>query len=88
MPVYQPLIDLCTKATWLYNRTNGSILAPALFHPAMNTFGDNLPPTPIATWLFVALAVFAIVYDRMWKKLPPDHPAVYHAPTLVAEDQK
>jgi membrane protease YdiL (CAAX protease family) len=25
--------------TWLYNRTNGSILAPALFHPAMNTFG-------------------------------------------------
>jgi membrane protease YdiL (CAAX protease family) len=65
--------------TWLYNRTNGSILAPALFHPAMNVFGDNLPATPIATWLFLTLAVFAIVYDRMWKKLPPDHPAVYQA---------
>jgi hypothetical protein len=26
--------------------------------------------------------------DRMWKKLPSDHPAVYHAPMLVAEGQK
>lgn len=31
--------------SWLYNRTNGSILAPALFHPAMNTFSGNLPVT-------------------------------------------
>jgi len=29
-----------------------------------------------------------ILVDRMWKKLPSDHPAVYHAPRLVAEDQK
>jgi membrane protease YdiL (CAAX protease family) len=27
--------------TWLYNRTHGSILAPALFHLAMNTFGNQ-----------------------------------------------
>jgi len=62
---------------WLYNRTNGSILAPALFHPAMNTFGNNLPITSITQYLLIAMALFAIIFDRMWKKLPPDHPAVY-----------
>ena len=68
--------------TWLYNRTNGSILAPALFHPAMNTFGDNLPSTLITQCLLVALAVFAIYYDRMWKRLPSDHLAVYRNPEI------
>ena len=68
--------------TWLYNRTNGSILAPALFHPAMNTFGNYLPGTNITRGLLVALAVFAILYDRMWRKLPSDHLAVYHDPEM------
>jgi membrane protease YdiL (CAAX protease family) len=27
--------------TWFYNRTNGSLLAPVLFHPAMNAFGNQ-----------------------------------------------
>jgi membrane protease YdiL (CAAX protease family) len=66
--------------TWLYNRTKGSILAPALFHPAMNTFGNNLPGTPITQYFLVALAVFAFLFDRMWKKLPSDHLAVYRTP--------
>ena len=66
--------------TWLYNRTNGSILAPALFHPAMNTFGNNLPLTPVTLILLVALAIFAIIFDQMWKKLPPEHLAVSKAP--------
>jgi hypothetical protein len=62
---------------WVYNRTKGSILAPAIFHPSMNAFGNNLPFTTASVVLYVALAVFAILYDRMWKKLPTDHPAVY-----------
>lgn len=62
---------------WVYNRTKGSILAPALFHPSMNAFGNNLPFTTAATILYAALAIFAIVSDRMWKKLPPDDPAVF-----------
>ncbi len=35
---------------WLYNRTNGSILAPALFHVSMNTFGNqiSIPPPEIS----------------------------------------
>jgi len=67
---------------WLYNHTNGSLLAPALFHPAMNTFGNSFKNTPLGNILFIGLAVYAIVSDRMWKKLPPDHPAVYNEPVL------
>jgi membrane protease YdiL (CAAX protease family) len=65
---------------WVYNRTQGSLLAPALFHPAMNTFGNNLPKTTASLLCFVALAVFAIVSDRMWEKLPDTHQAVYRTP--------
>lgn len=69
--------------TWLYNRTNGSLLAPALFHPAMNTFGNNFSITPVGNFLFIGLTIYAIVSDRMWQKLPPDHPAVYRKPTKI-----
>lgn len=62
---------------WVYNRTKGSILAPAIFHPSMNAFGNNLPFTTASVVLYVALAVFAILYDRMWKKLPTEDSAVY-----------
>jgi membrane protease YdiL (CAAX protease family) len=62
--------------SWVYNRTKGSILAPALFHASMNAFGNNLPFTTASMILYAALAVFAIVSERMWKKLPADNPAV------------
>ena len=54
---------------WVFNRTKGSILAPALFHPAMNTFGEFLPRTDAATLLFVALTLYVIISGRMWNKL-------------------
>jgi membrane protease YdiL (CAAX protease family) len=63
--------------TWLYNRTNGSILAPALFHPAMNTFGNHFSKGTISGFIFILIAIFAIFLDRMWKKLPANHPAAY-----------
>jgi membrane protease YdiL (CAAX protease family) len=72
--------------SWVYNRTKGSILAPALFHSSMNSFGNYLPVTTTSTILLAALAVFAIVKDRMWKKLPSDDPAVYHE--LALEDSR
>jgi hypothetical protein len=65
---------------WVYNRTQGSILAPALFHASMNsmnTLVTVLPMTSAANVLLVLFAVVAILFDRMWKKLPTDHPAVY-----------
>ena len=70
--------------SWVYNRTNGSILAPALLHPAMNTFGNNLGGGVLSGYLFVGLAIFAIAFDKMWKKLPTDHPAVYKSPEQSA----
>jgi membrane protease YdiL (CAAX protease family) len=63
--------------TWLYNRTKGSILAPALFHPAMNAFGNQFSINVVSRILILGLAVFAIIIDRMWKKLPENSLAVY-----------
>ena len=69
--------------TWLYNRTNGSLLAPALFHPAMNAFGNNFSITPVGNILLIGLTIYAIVSDRMWQRLPLDHPAVYCEPEIL-----
>jgi membrane protease YdiL (CAAX protease family) len=68
--------------SWVYNRTNGSILAPALFHPAMNTFGNNLGSGNFTGKIFMGLAIIAILSDKMWKRLPNDHPAVKGAPKM------
>ena len=65
---------------WVYNRTRGTILAPALFHASMNsinTLQTALPGTSAGFVLLVVFAVFAVLSDRMWEKLPADHPAVY-----------
>jgi membrane protease YdiL (CAAX protease family) len=65
---------------WIYNRTRGSILAPALFHASMNsmnTLQTAIPVTNAGSVLLVLFAVFAVIYDRMWKMLPTNHSAVY-----------
>jgi uncharacterized protein len=70
---------------WVYNRTRGSILAPALFHASMNsmnTLGTVLPVTNAGSVLLVLFAVFAILIDRMWKKLPSENLAVYREPIV------
>ncbi len=74
--------------SWVYNRTNGSILAPALLHPAMNTFGNNLGGSDLSGYIFIGLALFAIVYDKMWKRLPAEHPAVYSPAEVPLIDQR
>jgi membrane protease YdiL (CAAX protease family) len=61
---------------WVFNRTKGSLLAPALFHPAMNTSGTLLPRTDAATVLFAVLVLTAILTDKMWQKLPGTHGAL------------
>lgn len=70
---------------WVYNRTKGSILAPAIFHASMNTFGNNLPFTTASVVLYAAVAIFAILHERMWKKLPAASPAVYAAPQPLGQ---
>jgi membrane protease YdiL (CAAX protease family) len=69
---------------WIFNRSKGSILVAGVIHAADNTTARVLP---LLDWfgvgylvLKVIVALAIILVDRMWKKLPPDHPAVYRSP--------
>lgn len=65
---------------WVYNRTRGSIWAVAVFHASMNSMNPIMgifPMTTAGNVLLVFFALLVIVTDRMWRKLPGDHPAVY-----------
>jgi len=67
---------------WFYNRTQGSILVAGIAHAAWNTGAEFIPikdglilyPTS-----FIVVLVMVLV-DRMWQKLPSDHPSVYRSP--------
>lgn len=67
---------------WFYNRSKGSILVAGILHAAENsTVGLLL----IQDWnmylaLKAVLALVLILADRMWQRLPSDHPAVYQEP--------
>ncbi len=66
--------------SWIYNRTGGSILAVAIFHSSMNSTNPLMGIFPVTTEgnvLLVGFAAAVVVFDRMWRKLPADHPAVY-----------
>jgi membrane protease YdiL (CAAX protease family) len=69
---------------WVYNRTGGSILAPMVFHASMNSMNSLsvlLPPTPAGTVILIAVALFAVVFDRMWRRLPSYSLAVHRVDT-------
>ncbi len=67
---------------WIYNRSQGSILAAGIAHAAGNTAFAflYLADQPVYNWTVVGVVLVMILADRMWKKLPPGHPAVYQAP--------
>lgn len=70
---------------WIYNRTRGSILAPAIFHASMNTMNPLMRFFPLSTAgniLLVCFALVVIIFDRMWRKLPGNHPAVHQDATI------
>ena len=64
---------------WMCNRAGGSILIAGVGHAATNTAFEYLTglsgPGIQLTWLGAALLL--IVSDRMWQRLPQDHPVVY-----------
>jgi len=67
---------------WFYNRSKGSILVAGILHAAENTTARL---ALIQDWtmylvLKVVVALAIVLLDRMWKALPPDHPAVYREP--------
>ena len=67
---------------WICNRAHGSILVAGITHAAANTVMAFIPLQDMRgvyiIWIVAALAM--ILVDRMWKKLPSDHPAVYRSP--------
>lgn len=62
--------------TWLFNRTQGSILVAALIHPAMNVMGSFLNASLGALVLLFGFIAFIIARDKMWRKLPVESLAV------------
>jgi len=67
---------------WICNRAKGNILVAGITHAAMNTAFAFIPlqnMQGVNLTLLVA-ALVMILADRMWKRLPSDHPAVYQAP--------
>jgi len=65
---------------WVYNRTYGSILAPAIFHASMNSLNPLVSIFPITyaeSILIITLTVLVVISNQMWRKLPEQHDAVY-----------
>lgn len=55
-------------------------MAPIIFHSSMNAMNPLMGVFPITTAgniLLIGFAIAAVVSDRMWRKLPGDHPAVH-----------
>jgi membrane protease YdiL (CAAX protease family) len=70
---------------WIFNRTRGCILVPALFHASMNSMnllGDVLPMTTAGNIVLIGVAILVVLLDRMWRKLPEGHAAV-HQPSSI-----
>jgi len=68
---------------WMYNRSKGSILVAGIAHAAMNTYQAFAPFSNSLFLIMSAAALVVILGDRMWKRLPPDHPAVFREPEMV-----
>ncbi|HVP35615.1 MAG TPA: CPBP family intramembrane glutamic endopeptidase [Terriglobales bacterium] len=71
--------------SWTFNRTKGSILSVALFHASMNSMNPLMGVFPITTAgnvILIAFAIIVVVFDRMWSRLPKEHPAVYRETRL------
>jgi membrane protease YdiL (CAAX protease family) len=75
LELFAGTVTLC----WFYNRSRGSILVAGIAHAVANTIlwlFPNLDWT-VYNWTVAAAALVMILVDRMWKKLPSDHLAVY-----------
>ena len=71
---------LSVLITWIYNRAKGSILVAGIAHAAVNTAQAFIPNQLWGICLVWAVMAFVLILvDRMWRKLPTDHPAVYRS---------
>jgi membrane protease YdiL (CAAX protease family) len=65
--------------TWLFNRTNGSILAVGIAHASFNVAGKYMfPPTNASLLVQFILAAILILIDRMWDRNTLENFPVLH----------
>ncbi len=78
---YVGTIIVSVLIVWIYNRSKGSILVAGITHAAWNTACGFIPiKDGLVLYPTSFLAVLVIILtDRMWKKLPPEHPTVYRS---------
>ena len=84
---YSSHIPAALLIVWFYNRSKGSILVAGLIHAAANTafyFVPNLS-WQIYDGVMLGFVLVLILVDRMWRKLPADHPAVYRLAENIDE---
>jgi uncharacterized protein len=79
---YTGVILLSLLIVWICNRAKGSILVAGITHASANTAEAFIPVRDgqVLSLIFLVTALVMILADRMWKKLPSDHPAVYPSP--------
>lgn len=67
---------------WICNRAGGSILVAGIAHASANTAFAfaALPHLKGVNVIWFVAALILILIDRMWKRLPDDHPVVYKSP--------
>jgi membrane protease YdiL (CAAX protease family) len=84
---YTGMILFSLFIVWICNRANGSILVAGIAHAAVNTAEAFMAAydRQVSLLLGFITVMVMILVDRMWKKLPPDHPAVYSSPQLSAQ---
>jgi membrane protease YdiL (CAAX protease family) len=66
---------------WCYNRSRGSLLAAGVAHASANTIVVLVQPIEpdIMIIVFFVFTAAIVMIDRMWKRLPEEHPAVQKA---------
>lgn len=70
---------LSVVIVWNCNRAKGSILVAGIAHAATNTVQAFVPMGNIFIVILVVTILLMVVTDRMWERLPSDHPAVYRS---------
>ena len=62
------LLPISILFTWLYVKTNGSILICALLHASMNTASAYIPITVGSDILGTVTVLAVVITTRMWEK--------------------
>jgi hypothetical protein len=64
---------LMLTLTWLYNRSNGNLLACVLLHASYTTSSVLLPPGWPSILVLTIVALGLLVQAKMWVRLPENN---------------